>query len=118
MERRSHYRPASRFGGSFGSSSPTRSYSGMAGTNEMRGADIIAEYLVKEGVPAILGYAGHGAIGLLDGIYKQTDRIRHISPRIEQAAGFMADVYFRLTGKPLAVYASTGPGPRWSWRAP
>ena len=77
----------------------------------MRGADIIAEYLVKEKIPYILGYAGHGAIGLLDGLYKQTDRIRHISPRIEQAAGFMADVYYRLTGQPLAVYASTGPGP-------
>ncbi len=50
----------------------------------MRGTDIIAEYLVKEKVPYILGYAGHGAIGLLDGLYKQTDRIRHISPRIEQ----------------------------------
>ena len=82
-----------------------------AGSNETRGADLIAEYLVKEKVPYILGYAGHGAIGLLDGIYKQTDRIRHISPRIEQAAGFMADVYYRLTGQPLAVYASTGPGP-------
>src|SRR5271169_6279991 len=82
-----------------------------AGSNEMRGADIIAEYLVKEKIPYILGYAGHGAIGLLDGLYKQTDRIRHISPRIEPAAGFMADVYYRLTGQPLAVYASTGPGP-------
>ena len=79
--------------------------------NELRGADIIAEYLVREKVPYILGYAGHGAIGLLDGIYSRTDRIRHISPRIEQCAGFMADVYFRLTRQPLAVYASTGPGP-------
>lgn len=92
-------------------SSPTTSYSGMPGSNEMRGADIIAEYLVKEKVPYILGYAGHGAIGLLDGIYKHADKIRHISPRIEQGAGFMADVYFRLTRQPLAVYASTGPGP-------
>ena len=41
----------------------------------------------------------------------KTDRIRHISPRIEQAGGFMADVYYRLTGQPLAVYTSTGPGP-------
>ena len=81
------------------------------GSNEMRGTDIIAEYLVKERVPYILGYAGHGAIGLLDGVFKITDRIKHISPRIEQTAGFMADVYFRLTGQPLAVYASTGPGP-------
>lgn len=90
---------------------PARSLSYAGATNEIRGADIIAEYLVKEKVPYILGYAGHGAIGLLDGLYKQTDRIRHISPRIEQAAGFMADVYYRLTGEPLAIYASTGPGP-------
>jgi acetolactate synthase-1/2/3 large subunit len=62
-------------------------------------------------VPYILGYAGHGAIGLLDGIVKVKDRIRHISPRVEAAAGFMADVYYRLTGQPLVVYASTGPGP-------
>ena len=92
-------------------SPPVTSYSGMPGSNEIRGTDIVAEYLLKEKVPYILGYAGHGAIGLLDGIYKHTDKIRHISPRIEQGAGFMADVYFRLTGQPLAVYASTGPGP-------
>jgi len=90
---------------------PPRSSTHVATPNEIRGNDIIAEYLVKEKVPYILGYAGHGAIGLLDGIIKQTDRIRHIQPRIEQTAGFMADVYYRLTGEPLAVYASTGPGP-------
>jgi acetolactate synthase I/II/III large subunit len=112
MDRRASYRPAdSGFGTSYSNYTPTSSYRSIAGTNEIRGTDIIAEYLVKEKVPFILGYAGHGAIGLLDGIYKQTDHIRHISPRIEQAAGFMADVYYRLTRKPLAVYASTGPGP-------
>jgi acetolactate synthase-1/2/3 large subunit len=92
-------------------SPPPRSSTYVATPNEIRGNDIIAEYLVKEKVPYILGYAGHGAIALLDGIIKQTDRIRHIQPRIEQTAGFMADVYYRLTGEPLAVYASTGPGP-------
>jgi acetolactate synthase I/II/III large subunit len=113
MDRRADYRPSGlgSFGAPIGSWSAQRSFGGGLGRNEIRGTDIIAEYLVKEGVPAILGYAGHGAIGLLDGIHRQTSRIRHISPRIEQAAGFMADVYFRLTGKPLAVYASTGPGP-------
>jgi acetolactate synthase-1/2/3 large subunit len=94
---------------SYTSEAPSSTY--RPGANEIRGADLIAEYLVKEKIPYILGYAGHGAIGLLDGLYKQTDRIRHISPRIEQSAGFMADVYYRLTGQPLAVYASTGPGP-------
>ena len=52
----------------------------MPGSNEMRGTDIIAEYLLKEKVPYILGYAGHGAIGLLDGIVKVKDRIG-TSPR-------------------------------------
>jgi acetolactate synthase-1/2/3 large subunit len=92
-------------------SGASRYAGGSVSANEMRGCDIIAEYLLKEKVPYVLGYAGHGAIGLLDGIYKVTDRIRHIQPRVEQAAGFMADVYFRLTRQPLAVYASTGPGP-------
>ncbi len=78
---------------------------------EYRGSQIIAEYLIKEKIPYIVGYAGHGAIGLLDGIYDHTDKIKVIFPRIEQAAGFIADVYFRLTGVPLPVYASTGPGP-------
>jgi len=78
---------------------------------ELRGNEIIAEYLIKEKVPYIVGYAGHGAIGLLDGIYDRTDKIQVVFPRIEQAAGFMADVYFRITGVPLPVYTSTGPGP-------
>ena len=113
MSYRSPYSPPARSSyAGYSSRAPSRShYPGAAGSNEMRGTDIIAEYLLKERVPFILGYAGHGAIGLLDGIHKVQDRIRHISPRVEQAAGFMADVYFRLTGNPLAVYASTGPGP-------
>jgi acetolactate synthase-1/2/3 large subunit len=106
------YKPHSGGQSTSSYSSPTGSNSlSSSPTNEIRGADIIAEYLLKEKVPYILGYAGHGAIGLLDGVYDRTDRIRHISPRIEQCAGFMADAYFRLTGQPLAVYASTGPGP-------
>lgn len=80
-------------------------------SNEIRGTDIIAEYLVKERVPYLLGYCGHGAIGLLDGVHAHSDKIKHIAPRIEQGAGFMADAYYRLTGNPLAIYASTGPGP-------
>ena len=78
---------------------------------EYRGNEVIAEYLIKEQVPYIIGYAGHGAIGLLDGIHDRTDKIKVVFPRIEQAAGFMADCYFRLTGVPLPAYASTGPGP-------
>jgi hypothetical protein len=107
---RPHTNSSSSGSSSYGAGGTSHSVSRpLGGSNEMRGTDIIAEYLVKERVPYILGYAGHGAIGLLDGVFKIKDRIKHISPRIEQTAGFMADVYFRLTGQPLAVYASTGP---------
>ncbi len=110
MQRTSKYQSSTYQGGSYqGGSYQSSSY--QSTTNELRGNEIIAEYLVKEKVPYLFGYAGHGAIGLLDAIYDRTDKIRHISPRIEQTAGFMADAYFRLTGKPLAVYTSTGPGP-------
>ncbi len=76
-----------------------------------RGSEIIAEYIIKEKVPYIMGYAGHGAIGFLDGVYDRTDKIKIIWPRVEQAAGFMADAYYRVTGDPIPVYVSTGPGP-------
>jgi len=78
---------------------------------ELRGSEVLAEYLIKEEVPYLLGYAGHGAIGFLDAVYDRSDKIKLIWPRIEQGAGFMADAYFRITKKPLPVFASTGPGP-------
>lgn len=81
---------------------------------KMKGADVVAEYMAKEKIPYMIGYAGHGAIGLLDSFYDKQDDIKIVWPRIETAAGFMADAYFRVTKKPLPVYVSTGPGPALS----
>jgi glyoxylate carboligase len=78
---------------------------------EMRGCDLVVEYLIKEKVPYLFGYAGHGAVGLLDGVYNHQDELKIIFPRIESAAGYMADAYFRASGKLIPVYTSTGPGP-------
>ena len=52
---------------------------------EMRGCDLVVEYLIKEKVPYLFGYAGHGAVGLLDGVYNRQDEIKIIFPRIESA---------------------------------
>ncbi|TEB06108.1 Acetolactate synthase large subunit [Pelotomaculum schinkii] len=79
-----------------------------------KGADVVAEYMLKEKIPYMIGYAGHGAIGLLDSFYDKQDQIKIVWPRIETAAGFMADAYYRLTKVPLPVYVSTGPGPALS----
>jgi acetolactate synthase I/II/III large subunit len=78
---------------------------------EMRGCDLVVEYLIKEKVPYLFGYAGHGAVGLLDGVYNHQDELKIIFPRIESAAGYMADAYFRASGEVIPVYTSTGPGP-------
>lgn len=78
---------------------------------EIRGADLVTEYLVKEKVPYLFGYAGHGAVGLLDGVYERKDDLRIVSARIETGAGYMADAYFRTSGQVIPVFTSTGPGP-------
>ena len=51
--------------------------------SQMRGTDLVVEYLLKEKVPYLFGYAGHGAVGLLDGVYNHQDELKIIFPRIE-----------------------------------
>ena len=78
---------------------------------EMRGCDLVVEYLVREKTPYMFGYAGHGAVGLLDGVFDRQDEIKIVFPRIETGAAYMADAYFRVSHQVIPVYTSTGPGP-------
>ena len=55
---------------------------------EIRGCDLVVEYLIKEKVPYLFGYAGHGAVGLLDGVYNHQDELKIIFPRTETAAAY------------------------------
>jgi acetolactate synthase-1/2/3 large subunit len=77
---------------------------------KMRGAEIIAEYLVREKVPYLFGLCGHGDIGFLDALFDRQDQIKPMTVRHEQAAGHMADAYFRVAHKPVATFTSCGPG--------
>jgi acetolactate synthase-1/2/3 large subunit len=74
------------------------------------GAALIADYLIDEKVPYVFGLCGHGNIGFLDALYDRSERIKTISVRHESMAGFMADVYYRVSGKPVATLTSCGPG--------
>lgn len=76
----------------------------------MKGAEVIAEYLLKQKVPYVFGICGHGNVGMLDVLYQMQDKITLISPRHEQCAGHMADAYFRVRHSPVATLTSTGPG--------
>jgi acetolactate synthase-1/2/3 large subunit len=77
---------------------------------ERTGAEMIAEYLVRERVPYIVGLCGHGDLGLLDGLFDRQDEIATISVQHESIAGFIADAYFRVANRPIATFTSSGPG--------
>jgi acetolactate synthase-1/2/3 large subunit len=74
------------------------------------GGEIVAEYLVKENVPYIVGIPGHGNLGLVDALKERNDKISVIQVKHEQSATHLADGYFRACGRPLPVFTSIGPG--------
>ncbi|WP_339463395.1 5-guanidino-2-oxopentanoate decarboxylase [Pseudomonas sp. EA_105y_Pfl2_R69] len=70
------------------------------------------EFLVKQleawGVDSVFGIPGVHTVELYRGL--PASKIRHITPRHEQGAGFMADGYARVAGKPGVCFIITGPG--------
>ncbi len=78
-------------------------------TREMKGADCVAECLIREGVDVIFAYPG-GASLELHQAFTKTDKIRVILPRHEQGGGFAANAYARVTGKAGVCMATSGPG--------
>jgi acetolactate synthase-1/2/3 large subunit len=70
--------------------------------------EVLVKLLEAYGVELIFGIPGVHTVELYRGLPKT--RIRHITPRHEQGAGFMADGYARVTGKPGVCFIVTGPG--------
>ncbi len=60
------------------------------------------------GVDTVFGIPGVHNVEMYRALPRS--RIRHILPRHEQGAGFMADGYARATGKPGVAFTITGPG--------
>jgi acetolactate synthase I/II/III large subunit len=77
---------------------------------EMKGGELIVEFLIKEKVPYVFGLCGHGTVGILDALHAAQDDITLISPRHEQTAGHMADAYYRVKHEAVATLTSCGPG--------
>ncbi len=78
--------------------------------NLLNGGQVIVDYLVREKVPYVFGLCGHGNIGLLDALFERASDIKTLSVHHETVAGFMADAYYRVAGKPVATFTSCGPG--------
>src|SRR6185437_127298 len=82
----------------------------MPARNALNGAQVIVDYLIQEKVPQVFGLCGHGNIQFIDALYERSADIKTISVHHESVAGFMADVYYRVSGRPTATFTSCGPG--------
>ncbi len=72
-----------------------------------------AELLIRllrdtHGVDTVFGIPGVHTVALYRGL--EEGGLRHVTPRHEQGAGFMADGYARATGRPGVCFIITGPG--------
>ncbi len=74
------------------------------------GGEIISKYLIKEGVKYVIGIPGHGNLPLVDAFFKDMDKIQLIQPKQEMSGVHLAVGYYRITGQPLCVFTSIGPG--------
>lgn len=64
--------------------------------------------LKARGVTVVFGIPGVHTVELYRGL--PGSGVRHVTPRHEGAAGFMADGYARVSGKPGVAFVITGPG--------
>ncbi|UUV05463.1 5-guanidino-2-oxopentanoate decarboxylase [Ruegeria sp. YS9] len=64
--------------------------------------------LCQRDVTCVFGIPGVHTVELYRGL--AASGIRHVTPRHEQGAGFMADGYARVAGKPGVAFVITGPG--------
>ena len=81
----------------------------------MKASDLFVEALEKEGVEYLFGIPGEENLDLLESL--RDSSIRLILTRHEQAAGFMAATYGRLTGKAGVCLSTLGPGAAQRHRA-
>jgi acetolactate synthase-1/2/3 large subunit len=70
--------------------------------------EVLVELLQLYGINTVFGIPGVHTVELYRGL--PNSKIRHITPRHEQGAGFMADGYARASGRPAACFIITGPG--------
>ncbi len=90
----------------------TASHSTTAPTVDQhpRGAEILIDVLVHEGVDSIFGYPGGAVLHIYDELWRARDRLTHYLVRHEQGAVHMAEGYARASGRVGVVLVTSGPG--------
>lgn len=68
----------------------------------------VVETIAANGIDTVFGIPGVHNLELYRGL--ELARLRHVLARHEQNAGFAADGYARVTGRPAAAFVISGPG--------
>ncbi len=76
----------------------------------MTGGQAIVKSLLAHDIDTVFGIPGAQVYGLFDAFYENSDRIRVIGARHEQATAYMAFGYARSTAKPSVYAVVPGPG--------
>ncbi|MCD8306661.1 MAG: biosynthetic-type acetolactate synthase large subunit [Clostridia bacterium] len=76
---------------------------------KLKGADILINCLLEQGVDTIFGYPGGAVLDIYDALYR-SGKINHVLTAHEQGAAHAADGYARVTGKTGVCFATSGPG--------
>ena len=77
---------------------------------KLKGAQILVQTLIEQGVTDVFGYPGGQVINIYDALYEYKDQINHVLTAHEQGASHAADGYSRATGKVGVCLATSGPG--------
>src|SRR3954470_569457 len=75
-----------------------------------RGAEVLIEALLHEGVDSIFGYPGGAVLHIYDELWRARERITHYLVRHEQGAVHMAEGYARSSGRVGVALVTSGPG--------
>ena len=81
----------------------------MEAKNKVKGAEIVCQSLIREGVEVLFGHPGGAILPFYDALWAYP-QLRHILVRHEQAAAHAADAYSRVSGKVGVCVATSGPG--------
>ncbi len=75
-----------------------------------KAGQILVETMLDWGIDTIFGIPGDGVNGIIEALRQNSERIRFIQTRHEEAAAFMACAWAKFTGKLGACIATSGPG--------
>ena len=79
-------------------------------SNQKTGAEATVDLLAGHGVKHIFGLCGDTSLPFYDALGRLNHAMEHILTRDERHAGYMADAYARVTGKPGVCEGPSGGG--------